>query len=438
MGRSASNNKGPANAIVHRSQDSNSLPPDPFPRRGPGWGRIARVTITLPATPSSRDVPLLADAPVGDPSAVTGQDGVVHVFGRDRRGSLSEYRYDPKAGTWTTLTLAPLPATAGFADSNPTAFLDPRLGAGAFVTTGDGHLVRFDSANGTATDLSVLPGWNAGRVYSSVGVAVLGNLVFIAATDQTGGMVRVVVPAGGGSVSAAPLMLPAGIRVFQDVSALAAGGVVHVFGVDEAGELIHLTSGPDGNVLGAEDVTATGQPTAQGYSAYQQPFAGRVLPDVSVLAAPDGTLTVYGTNGRDLVEFRRPPGGTSQIRDLTNALPANRVFGGPAAYLLPDGEIHVLAINEDAEVIEYYRLSGQDFSTQNITLALGNSGSPPHFPATGSASPGNTGPPRPTARPRAARKPMDAISPVASTIRPSRAVGRRRNIGRSSESLRIP
>src|SRR5262249_32338768 len=50
------------------------------------------------------------------------------------------------------------------------------------------------------------------------------------------------------------------------------------------------------------------------------------------------------------------------------------------------GEVHVLAINEDAEVVEYYRFPGQDFSTQNITLALGNSGSPPQFPSNATAS----------------------------------------------------
>ena len=55
----------------------------------------------------------------------------------------------------------------------------------------------------------------------------------------------------------------------------------------------------------AEDVTDLMQPTAVGYSDYQQPFAGRVYSDLATGVDPTtGDLYVYGTNGRDLVEFR--------------------------------------------------------------------------------------------------------------------------------------
>jgi hypothetical protein len=89
-------------------------------------------------------------------------------------------------------------------------------------------------------------------------------------------------------------------------------------------------------------------------------------------------LYVFGTNGRDLVEYRRPAGGSWQVVNLTNNvfgdtttnLPANRVFGAPAAYMLADGSMHVLQVNEEGEVVEYYQLGrGSTFNTQNITLA---------------------------------------------------------------------
>ncbi|MCA1686866.1 MAG: hypothetical protein LC745_13035, partial [Planctomycetia bacterium] len=253
---------------------------------------------------------------VGDPSAVADPSGAVHVFGRDARGGLSEYLFNPKTGLWTTLTLAPMPASSGPAATNPTAFVDPRLGAEAVVTSSNGRLVLFDP-RGAATDLSAQPGWGGLPVYSTPGVAVSGGRVRVVATDQTGALVRAVWPSGGGRVSAERLILPGGLQVFQDVKAIAAGGVTHAFAVDDAGRLIHVTFGPGG--VRAEDVTAAGRATAQGYSAYQKPYAGRVLSDVSALAAPDGTLYVYGTNGRDLVEFRQAPGARWTIRDLTNA-----------------------------------------------------------------------------------------------------------------------
>jgi hypothetical protein len=71
-----------------------------------------------------------------------------------------------------------------------------------------------------------------------------------------------------------------------------------------------------------------------------------------------------------------------QVNDLTNSLPANKVFGTPAIYILPNGDRHILMINEDAEMVEYYNVVPGQLSTQDITLSLGNSGSPPSFPTT--------------------------------------------------------
>src|SRR5262249_32273069 len=109
-------------------------------------------------------------------------------------------------------------------------------------------------------------------------------------------------------------------------------------------------------------------------------------------------LFVYGTNGRDLVEFHLPAGGTWQVINLTNdvtgstsarpapTLSANRSFGAPGAYILPDGSQHVLMIDEEGEVIEYYQIGGRGslFNTQNIVLGQVQGTVPTaNLPATG-------------------------------------------------------
>jgi hypothetical protein len=61
--------------------------------------------------------------------------------------------------------------------------------------------------------------------------------------------------------------------------------------------------------------------------------------------------------------------------------PANRVFGAPVAYVLADGSKHILQINEDGEVVEYYQLGRTSpFSTQNITLSQLALGTSPNAP----------------------------------------------------------
>ena len=96
---------------------------------------------------------------------------------------------------------------------------------------------------------------------------------------------------------------------------------------------------------------------------------------------------MYGTNGGELIEFTRDASGKWRVGNLTNdikstdgvknnsRIPANFVFGAPSVYEDQLGERHILQINADGEVIEYYMLANEAqkrFHTQNINLRIGN------------------------------------------------------------------
>jgi hypothetical protein len=331
---------------------------------------------------------------VGDAAAATDASGDVEVFGRDSRGGISEYRLDAASQTWSILLLPPPTAAEGSLASDPTPFTDPQGNVELLTTTGLGHLLEYFPQTGQIVDLSAQAAWNgAGPVYSSVGETELGSNDYVYATNQKGGLVQVVLGSSGNFIQAALLSIPGGrdTEVFQDVAAVTDGSLQYVFAADGASRIVAIVVGPSG-VISAQNVTEladTGQATVSGYSAYQMPFAGRVYGDLSAAVDPtNGDIYVEGNNGRDLVEFHlaAAPGSRWQVTDLTNALPANKVFGTPAIYILPNGDRHILMINEDAEMIEYYNLVPGQLSTQNITLSLGNSGSPPGFPMTFAAA----------------------------------------------------
>ena len=331
-----------------------------------------------PATPGDGIVP---DGFLGDASAVADARGVVHVYGRDPSGGLAEYRFDPGSQAWTYLPLGPPPAGSGTLADNPTA-LAVGGRAAALVTTDRGHLVLFMEGARPVDLTAEAGGSSAARVYSTVGVVAWGGVTYAYGTNQLGGLVEYAMPAAG-PPSFRPLPLPGGLntRVFQDVTAILQGSTRQVFATDGNGRLVHVAIAPDGGVS-AENVTLQALPRAAGYIPYERPFAGRVDSGVSAAVDPtDGDLYVYGTDGRDLIEFRKPRSGPWQVTDLTG-FAANRVFGAPVAMIEPNGDRHILMVNADAEVVEYAKLAGTTaFSTINITLNLGNSGAPPAFPA---------------------------------------------------------
>lgn len=317
----------------------------------------------------------------GDLSAIVDSSGVVHAYGLAPTGNLVEYRYDPAAKAWSTQDLGGPPAGAGVLLSRPSAFVDSVRGAGALVTTDLGHLVVFYS-DGTAADLSA--GQAAGfAVYSSVGVLADAGKVYIYGTNQTGALLQYSF-AEGNPLAVDPFQVinvtqrPAGqvppqTRIFQDVQAYLVGGSRHVFGV-LGSSLVHYDVTNPASAF-AENVTSQVQPTAGGYASFQQPFAARVYTNLAVLPNPGGDFYVYGTNGRDLVEFRRV-GGAWSANNLTNntlagsATESNAIFGAPAGYQTADGDRHILQINADGEVVEYYYWAADNrFHTQNITLA---------------------------------------------------------------------
>jgi hypothetical protein len=335
---------------------------------------------------------------VGDPTASTDSKGVVEVFGRDSEGGIAEYRFDPTTQAWTTQLLPPPAASSGQLAADTTSYTDPQGNVLLLTTTGTGHLLEYNPQSGQVVDLSALPAWSSsGPVYSTAGVTQLGSSDYVYATNQTGSLVQAVLGPSGALLQTRLLTIPGGraTEVFQDVTALTQGTTQYIFACDGASRMVATTIGSGGQIS-AENVSVAVEAagTAVGYSAYQMPWAGRVYGDLSAAVDPtNGDIYVEGTNGRDLVEFRLPsaPNSQWQVTDLTNALPANKVFGTPAIYILPNGDRHILMINEQAELIEYYNLVPGQISTQNITLASGNSGSPPIFPMSFNAA-GQTAP----------------------------------------------
>jgi hypothetical protein len=307
----------------------------------------------------------------GDASAVADNQNNVHVFGRSSSGGLLEYLYTAATKTWTARAIGMPPS--GIITVTPAAFNDPIRGAAALATTDSGHLVLFYDDGSPPIDLTAQGGGEAGRVYSTVDAVEQNGRVYAYGTNQQGGLIEYQFPVGGGPATFRAVNLPGGrdTMIFQDVSAIVVGSTRQVFGTDGNSRLVHVTIGPNGD--SAENVTELAKSSAIGYSPYQIPFAGRIYSDLGVVLDPtNGDLYVYGTNGRDLVEFSKPADGSRwQVTDLTNALPANRVFGAPTAYVTANGDRHILQINEDGEVVEYYKLNGYVVTGSDEMFSIG-------------------------------------------------------------------
>jgi hypothetical protein len=352
-------------------------------RRGPRQVVDQQFNITRTQLPGQ-----VGPAIVGNVAATVDGRGVVHVFGKDRRGGLTEYVFDPTTARWSTQAFALSAFAAGPLASNPTAFEidDAAKTAAAFVTTGNGHLILFRADSDTPVDLSAAAGQTP--IFGEVGEVVVNGQLFAYGTDMTGKLAEYAVSPQTGTATSRLLTIPGGERnrVFQDIEAILVNGVRHILGTNGFSQLVDIQLDAAGNIAAAENVTELVKNMAAGYSPYQQPYAARVYSDVSAAVDPTtGVLFVYGTNGRDLVEFRRAPTGTWEATNLTNALngpndTANRVFGAPAVVILPNGDRHILLISEDGEVIEYYKLNGLSFATYNITLAQGNDPDTGSFP----------------------------------------------------------
>jgi hypothetical protein len=352
----------------------------------------------------------------GDPSAVREADGSVHVFGKNKNNNVTIYQFDPIGGQWTTTEIN-TPAGSVLA-GNPVAFNDGDRGPAALATTSAGQLILF-RPDGTTTDLTALATDPlAARVYGNAGIVddVNGGRIFAYAADMAGNVVEYRFDRTGNVTSTlaadtlavtdanrATGQVLRDTRVLQDVDVVLSGGTRHVFGTDGHSRLVHLTVSGDAVVSLAENVSQLIADTTvasdgsivdpssnnrvKGYFAFQMPFVARVYSEVAPVVEADGSLTVFGTNGGDLVRFTEQAGVWSVANlskdadpsdDASVFTPANFVFGASAAYTDNNGDGRALQINGKGEVVEYiFDRSATDpsqnkFSTQNINLARSN------------------------------------------------------------------
>jgi hypothetical protein len=369
----------------------------------------------------------------GEPNVVIDEDGTVTLFAVDQSPahSLVRYRFQPSERStmkkadfanparWSVTTFAPPAdsATGTLLVGEPTTFLDGQGNAGALATTELGHLVLYRPHLGVGFDDLTLRAPQP--VFSSVAVVPDGNDLFVYGTNMKGDLVQYVVDevhaAGLRPVGAQVLnearpdsQSPRDTQVFQDVYAVSDGQKNQVFAGDGNARLVHFEIDRASGAVQAENVTELARAAGRlfGYFPFQQDFGGRVYAEIAPLIA-NGELFVYGTNGQDLIEFRRPVGGVWQAANLSNDLystsganrggpgqppianetngrfPANFVFGAPGAYRSPDGDRHILQINADGEIVEYYFDTAANpfprFHTQNITLRLAPSASADHY-----------------------------------------------------------
>ncbi|MBC7820328.1 MAG: hypothetical protein IAG10_25880, partial [Planctomycetaceae bacterium] len=328
----------------------------------------------------------------GDSSSVTEANGNVHVFGKNQVGGLVEYRFNRATSAWSTNVL-PAPA-AGVLAGEPTAFIDEQGRVGALINRHDGHLLLYRNGGSAPTDLTDLAGGGAPTIFASVDVVedTASDTILVYGSDQAGSVVQysfstttaIPVAATAGTITVTTGQTGRATQIFQSLSAVLVGGTRHIFGTDGHSRLVHLEiTNPATLTAFGENVTELSKVAATGYfDSFQQEFAARVYPELSVLVDPDnGTLFVYGTNGLDLVEFTRT-GASWTAANLTNdimkgvgdRIPANKVFGAPGTYVTPAGDRHVFQINADGDVVEYaFRKASDHFNTQNINLARGNS-----------------------------------------------------------------
>jgi hypothetical protein len=351
----------------------------------------------------------------GDPSAIREDDGSVHVFGKNSNNNMVVYQFDPTTGLWTASEIeAPIGSVLA---GNPIAFQDGARGPAAVITTSDGQLVLF-RPDGSTLDLTALAtDPTAARVYGNPGIVddVSTGRVYAYGSDMAGNVVEYRFARSGvinnTSLSAETLVIADAVRadgqvlrdtfIVQGVDVAVSNGIRHVFGTDGHSRVVHLEVTGDASVGLAENISqiladttsdntiaadgsnvdTNGDDRVTGYFAFQMPFVARVYTEIAPVVEADGSLTLYGTNGGDLVLFREQSGEWSAAnlsKDVSpdtpgNFTPANFVFGASDAYIDAVGDRHSLQINADGEIVEFLfdRSTGR-FSTQNINLARNN------------------------------------------------------------------
>ncbi len=378
--------------------------------RGDGQLLDVQVNLTRSLLNAGRIATFDAANIIGDLAAVTLPGGVIEALGRRPDGNLVRYRFQPGVAGWTTADLTN-PAnwsvtTLAFpAGQIPAEDPAPAPGIGFTITTIAGHLVVIPSG-GVPTDLSTVAG--APRVFAGVGGVIAGSRYRFYGTNQTGAVIEYSTTPQLQDIQFKTLSIannasvrPGGdsdreLRMMRNIRPLVDGTTIHLFATDGTARLVHYELDFNGNVTRAENISKLVEATDQvfGYPVFQRPFAGRVYTYVSAVKQSDGNLRVYGTNGGELIEFTRNPAGLWRVGNLTNDIrstdgvksntrvPANAVFGAPTVYSNSLGERHILQINADGEMVEYYTLANDPnarFHTQNINLRLGSKSTIPNL-----------------------------------------------------------
>ena len=363
-----------------------------------GDGELLDVQVNLTkALLNAGKIASFEDAAVlGDMAALVNADGAIEALGRLADGRLIRYTFTPPTKAWKTVDLKNVAFwTANTKLTIPSGQLAaedpaPALGIGFTITTSSGHLIVIPSG-GTPVDLSAAPGRPA--VYSGVGGVRLGDKLRFYGTNQTGSVIEYTTDLNFGNVSTRTLVLPSTAdvretRMLRNIRPLIDGTTLHLFATDGVSRLVHYELNASGTVTLAENVTQVVQNSGEvyGYFNFLQQYGGRVYTYVSAIRQTDGALRVYGTNGGELVEFTRDTTGKWRVGNLTNDInsthgtatgsrtPANFVFGSPSVYHDQLRERHILQINADGEIIEYYTLANDPqsrFHTQNVNLRIG-------------------------------------------------------------------
>ncbi len=365
--------------------------------RGDGELLDEQVNLTKALLNSGKIASFDDAAVLGDMAAIGNPDGSIEALGRQGDGRLIRYSFTPASKSWTTADLKNAKYwTANTRISVPVGQLvaeDPQSAPdiGFTVTTSSGHLIVIPSG-GVPKDLSAAAGSPA--VYSGVGAIRVGEKLRFYGTNQTGSVIEYVTDLNLGNISTRTLAIPASAnaretRMLRNIDPLFDGTTIHLFGTDGVSRLVHYEVNTSSTVTLAENVTQVVQKSGEvyGYFNFEQPFGGRVYTYVSAIRQKDGTLRVYGTNGGELIEFTRDAAGKWRVGNLTNnikstdpvandsRIPANFVFGAPSVYEDQLNERHVLQINAEGEIIEYYMLANDPqkrFHTQNINLRIGS------------------------------------------------------------------
>ena len=377
----------------------------------------------------------------GDVSAIVDQSGRVHIIGKQLgstgqlivltyRGGWNSQAALVDSNNWGLQYMAPA-AEGSLLVGDPTSFIDGPTGEVRFlVTTNTGQLLLYRLGQ---YDAFVVASNFAQETYGKVGVVQEGIWTIAYGTNQQGDLIEYGIMSDLSFSYARKVDFDRtqghsdrDLQVFQDVEVVSTGLHRQVYATDGNSRLVHFEINSVTRTAWAENVTkiiaesmtdntitenstpsavngsvssvdTNGNDLAEGYFPFQEAFAGRVYSGLEVLVDRAGTQFVYGTNGGELILFRKEIGQQWRVANLTNDIfsvngnldgpnrggagqapafrvSANNVFGSPGGYIEANGDRHLFQINKEGEVVEYFILADeaiQRFHTQNINFVTG-------------------------------------------------------------------